>query len=48
MCLCVCVCVCVRERRWTVCVCSSLDVYAHLSMNESIECVCVYKFEHVL
>ena len=48
MCVYVCVCVCVRERRWTVCVCSSLDVYAHLSMNESIECVCVYKFEHVL
>lgn len=32
-------CVCVSERRWKVC--SSLDVYEYLSMNESIECVCV-------
>lgn len=35
----VCVCVCVRG--WKVCVCSSLDVCEHFSMNESIECVCI-------
>lgn len=34
------VCMCVYVRRWKVCVCSSLDAYEHLSMNESIECVC--------
>lgn len=30
-----------RVMKWKVCVCSELNVFDHLSMNESNECACV-------